>query len=133
MREALEKRSTMPPHQRVFVGFASPAFRNALDAHEDIGFLEFHDDKLVFRGDSKQVELPRAAIKSASLRANIHSWLFLGGWVSIDGEIEGKPVRLLVEPRERGTLLGNRRLRKGLRQRVQDWIRRGSKQDEAPA
>ncbi|MFW5696967.1 MAG: hypothetical protein ACOCX1_00225, partial [Fimbriimonadaceae bacterium] len=38
------------PHY--FVGFASPGYRNALDPHEDVGFIYLKPDRLEFFGDS---------------------------------------------------------------------------------
>jgi len=90
-----------------FVGFARPSYVSALDPHEDLGFLFVTADAVVFVGETQRVELPRGSILRVGRRANPHTWLGLGGWVTLEGEVEGKPVRMMVEPRERRTLRGN--------------------------
>ena len=110
------------PADPVFVGFARPSYRSALDPHEDVGFLLLHEDRIEFFGDKDRVELPKKSLVRATLRANPHSWAFLGGWVSVEGIVEGTPVRMLFEPREKRTLLANKRLRKSLMLRIQNWL-----------
>lgn len=110
------------PGDPLFVGFARPSYRSALDPHEDIGFLLLHSDRIEFFGDKDRVELPKKSLVRATLRPNPHSWALLGGWVSVEGIVEGTPVRMLFEPRERNSLLANRKLRKPLKSRIQSWI-----------
>ena len=108
--------------EKYLVGFARPSYRGLLDPHEDIGFLLIHPDRLEFFGDRIRVELDRKDVKTVGFRPNPHTWLFLGRWVSIEGETQGKPVRLLIEPRERATLIGNMKLGSKVHAQVRQWI-----------
>ncbi|MFQ3587158.1 MAG: hypothetical protein SNJ76_05790 [Fimbriimonadaceae bacterium] len=110
------------PGERYFVGFARPSYTGLLDPHEDVGFLIVHADRLEFLGERHDLVVDRSRIESIRFRRSIHSWVGLGRWVSIEGAIEGKPFRMLVEPREMGTLRANRRFGSRLRKRLQDWL-----------
>jgi len=114
------------PKDPLFVGFARPSYRSAIDPHEDVGFLLLHEDRIEFFGDKDRVELPKKSLIRATLRPNPHSWALLGGWVSVEGLVEGLPVRMLFEPRGKRTLLANRRMRKPLMERIQKWIDGGA-------
>lgn len=107
---------------KTFVGFAPPKFNSLLDPHEDVGFLILHPDHLEFWGSDVKVELSRKSIHSIKFRPNPHSVVGLGRWISIEGESGAKPVRLLVEPRERATLLGNRALGSKLKAEIEAWL-----------
>lgn len=107
------------PTPKTFVGFAHPTFKNALDAHEDIGFLVQHSDRLEYFGSRFKYKIFRSQITGISLRPNAHSWLGLGQWIAVEAIVEGTPIRLLVEPRERRTMGGNRKLG---REWVQDLV-----------
>ncbi|MEJ5171991.1 MAG: hypothetical protein WHU10_13470, partial [Fimbriimonadales bacterium] len=72
------------PRNAVFVGFARPGFWGLLDAHEDVGFLFWTEDRIVFSGERNQVVLPRASIRGVRFRPNPHTWVLLGGWVCIE-------------------------------------------------
>jgi hypothetical protein len=111
------------PDDPVFVGFARPAYSSAIDPHEDVGFLLLHPEKIEFFGDGRRIELLKKSIVGVQLRPNPHSWAFLGGWVSVEGIVDGAPVRMLFEPREKNTLLGNRALRKALKSRLETWLK----------
>ena len=111
------------PGERWFVGFASPKFSGLLDAHEDVGFLILGKDVLLFAGDSRRVELPKDCVARVGFRPNVHSCLGLGRWVSVEGVVRGTPVRMLLEPRERSTMLGNFRLSGRLRREIENWTR----------
>lgn len=104
-----------------FVGFARPAYMGLLDAHEDLGFLFLTPESLEYVGEIHQVSIQRGEVKEVGYRGNVHSALGLGRWVSIEAEHKGKPVRLLVEPREAKTLLGNKKLGIDLRRRIEQW------------
>ena len=110
------------PPDPFFAGFARPAYRSALDPHEDIGFILLHPDRIEFYGDHDRITLAKANIATVRLRPNPHSWALLGGWVSVEGVLEGQKVRMYFEPRERGTLLGNRALRGPLMRRLRQWL-----------
>lgn len=127
MRLALERILTVKgeklPDDRVFVGFATPGHAALLDAHEDVGFLLIHPDRLRFVSETRDVSLPKAEVKDVRFRMNPHTVLGLGRWVSVEGESEGVPIRLLVEPRERRTMLGNLRETRPLRERLRRWMK----------
>lgn len=109
------------PTPKVFVGFARPTYRGLLDAHEDVGFLVFHDDRLEFFGSTLEYELRKSDIQRVRFRANPHTWLGLGRFVSVEANVGGQPVRMLCEPREAMTLIGNFRLSKRLRTQLEKW------------
>ncbi len=111
------------PGERWFVGFASPRFSGLLDAHEDVGFLILGKDVLAFAGDSRRVELPKDCVVRVLFRPNVHSIVGLGRWVSVEGIVKGKPVRMLLEPRERPTMLGNLRISGRLKREIEEWAR----------
>ncbi len=101
-----------------FVGFARPTYRSGLDPHEDVGFLVLDAKHLRFVGDSLTVELPWSSVERIGLRPNIHTLLGLGGWISIEGKLDGVPVRMLVESRNHRTLWANARERRRLAQKI---------------
>jgi hypothetical protein len=105
----------------IFVGFARPSYMGLLDAHEDLGFLFLEEDGLEYLGELHHVSLSRADVLGVRYRANVHSTLGLGRWVSIEARHKGKPVRLLVEPREAKTLLGNRKSGTTLKREIEAW------------
>ncbi len=104
-----------------FVGVATPGYMNLWDPHEDIGFLKLSAEHLIFQGDSKKLEIPRNSVRRVSRKANPHSFLLLGGWIVIDGILDHKPIRLLLEPREKNNLLGNKRKSRHFLKEIQDW------------
>jgi hypothetical protein len=105
-----------------FVGFATPKYSSLWDAHEDVGFLLMLPDRLRFVSETRTVEVRRSEITQVRFRPNVHTWVGLGRWVSVEGVAAGRPIRLLLEPRERITMLGN--LRRGVRFRreLQTWL-----------
>lgn len=110
------------PADPFFVGFARPAYRSVLDPHEDIGYVLLYPDRIEFFGEMDRISLAKSTLSGVRLRPNPHSWALLGGWVSVEGTLEGAPVRMLLEPRERRTLWGNRALRKALKARIERWM-----------
>lgn len=120
MRRMLSAR-LLPGDGSWFVGFASPKFAGLLDAHEDVGFLILGKDELTFAGDSRRVVLPKGCVVRVVFRPNVHTLVGLGRWVSVEGVVDGKPVRMLLEPRERSTMLGNLMLSGRLRREVEAW------------
>ena len=120
MRRLLAAR-LLPGEEPWFVGFASPKFAGLLDAHEDVGFLILGKDELVFAGDSRRVELPKDCVARVVFRPNVHSLVGLGRWVSVEGVVKGQPVRMLLEPRQRPTMLGNLRLSGKLKAEIEAW------------
>jgi len=110
----------------VFVGFARPSYVGLLDAHEDLGFLFFDSDGLEYLGEIHQVKLARKDILGVRFRGNVHSTLGLGRWVGIEAIHKGKRVRVLVEPREARTLLGNRKRGSRLRKEIVEWMKGGA-------
>ena len=110
------------PEDPMFVGFARPSYRSLVDPHEDVGFILLFRDHAEFFGEKDRVMLPKGCLARVRLRVNPHSWALLGGWVSLEGVLEGKPVRMLLEPREAGSLRGNRKLRRALMKQIEDWL-----------
>lgn len=122
--------------EKVFVGMASPSYSSIVDPHEDVGFLVVHEEGVVgtnqpapsalwnieFWGERKKVLLRKDQITAIRFRPNAHTFVGLGGWISIEGVADGKPVRLLIEPREKDTLLGNVRLAKHFKKRLEVWL-----------
>lgn len=92
----------------VFVGFATPKYSSMLDAHEDVGFLRILPDKLMFVSEMRNIEVLKSDLTGIRFRPNVHTVLGLGRWVSIEGKVGEQSIRLLIEPRERTTLFGNR-------------------------
>lgn len=107
---------------KTFVGFATPKFSSMLDAHEDVGFLRLLPDKIAFVSEARNIEVLKGDITGVRFRSNVHSVLGLGRWVSIEGKVGEQPIRLLVEPRERPTLLGNRLYSSKLQVKLANWI-----------
>ena len=107
----------------LFVGVARPRFRSSLDPHEDVGFLLIKPDRLEFLGETVQVNFEKKDIRRIRTRANPHTWVFLGRWISIEGEAAGTPVRLLIEPREKATLLGNLLYSERLKDELIAWAK----------
>lgn len=110
------------PYRRYFVGMATPAFRGLLDPHEDVGYLLLHPDQVEFFGERVRVELTRKEIVGVRYRANVHSLIGLGRWVSIEAIVEGKEARLLIEIRQRPTLLGNLLMSRTLLRKLKRWM-----------
>ena len=106
---------------KYFVGFARPSYHSVLDPHEDVGFLIFHEDRLEFFGGEFHLNLYVDDFLSVRRRANPHTLLGLGGWVSVEGTSEGKPVRMLLEPREHSSLVGNQRWASFLVSEIKKW------------
>jgi hypothetical protein len=104
-----------------FVGFASPKYSSMLDAHEDVGFLRLMSDRLIFVSETRNVEVMKSDITGIRFRPNVHSVVGLGRWVSIEGKVGEQPIRLLVEPREKTTLFGNRLYGSKLKIKLANW------------
>lgn len=130
MRAELQRRLSPRP-QHVFVGVARPSFRGLLDPHEDVGFLVLGETALEFLGESLKIRIDRKSLNGVRFRPNVHSMVGLGRWVSVEGVLEGTPIRLLIEPRERRTLWGNRAFSKELKQRIEEWVK-GERQTPPP-
>jgi hypothetical protein len=118
MQMRLDARGGDQGRVKWFVGVATPTFVGVLDPHEDVGFLLLHDDRLEFFGEKLRVELPRATITAVTPRANVHTLIGLGRWIAVDATLEGRAARLLIELRERPTLLGNLRLSRKVMDRL---------------
>lgn len=105
----------------IFVGFARPTYMGLLDAHEDLGFLFIEEDRVEYCGEQYHVLMHRWEIKNIRFRPNVHTYLGLGRWISIEGTVLNKPVRLLIEPRQSATLFGNRQRSRELRAKLEAW------------
>lgn len=122
LEHILQAKGTELGSERYFVGFATPSYSSMLDAHEDVGFLVIHKDRLQFLSESRSIELYKTEIHQIRYRPNVHSILLLGRWISAEGVSGGKPIRLLVEPREKKTLLGNRLFGPKIRAALTAWL-----------
>lgn len=125
-REIARRRKLGPAESRdsrFFVGFSRPTFRGALDPHEDLGYLILRADRIEFMGDTLEAALRRSEIVGIRYRPNIHTFVGLGRWIALEGRIDGKPVRMLIEPRERASLLGNLLFSKKLKSRLETWLK----------
>jgi hypothetical protein len=110
-------------NKRYFVGIATPRFTSLLDPHEDVGFLILHEDRLEFYGDRMNLSIDKSEVSGLEYRANAHSLLGLGRWISIEGRVVDSPIRLQVEPRERQTLLGNLAFGRTLKREIAEWAK----------
>ncbi len=117
----LAHRQPPPPGPVVFVGCASTRHHSLLDAHEDVGFLSFGKYELEFIGDEKRMRILREQVQKIHFLPNVHTIMGLGRWVAVEATIGGLPVRLLVEPREKDTMLGNLLISSWLKQVIEDW------------
>lgn len=117
----LSLRRPPPPGPVIFVGCASQKHQSLLDAHEDVGFLSFGPNELEFIGDERRMRILREQITKVSFRPNVHTLVGLGRWICIEAMINGMPVRMMLEPRERNTLLGNLLLSGWLRKVIAEW------------
>lgn len=111
--------------ERYFVGFARPAYKSTLDPHEDVGFLLLHPDEIEFYGSELKLVLARSSVTGVCFRPNTHTLVGLGRWVSIEGIVEDRPVRLLIEPRVKATLIGNLMFSRTLLRRIEKWKEEG--------
>lgn len=127
MRDAMQRRLGQMEidlgESRSFVGFSRPGKSGLLDAHEDVGYLLVRAEEIEFVGESHRVALPRSAVTGVRFRPNIHSLVGLGRWIAVEGVLAGKNVRLLVEPRERSSMLANRRYGTQLRKELDAWAK----------
>ena len=107
----------------IFTGFATPKYSSMVDAHEDVGFLRIMPDRLQFISETRSMEILKSDVKEVGYRANVHSILGLGGWVSVDATVGNRKFRLLVEPRERNTMLTSKKFRRRLVTRLNGWLK----------
>lgn len=105
----------------VFVGFSRPNRTQLIHHHEDVGWLILNPDSIEFIGDAQHHKIEKASVKSVRTKWNINTILGLGRWVCIDGVVESKPVRMLLESREKNSLLANFRFTKQLCIRIAQW------------
>jgi len=123
LEQILKNRKDAPAPESWFVGLTTPKYRGLLDAHEDVGFLEILPDRLSFTSETRRLEFLATEVRSVRYRVNVHSLVLLGRWVSVEGVSAGKPVRMLLEPRERPTMLGNFRESGVLFGRLSKWAK----------
>ena len=106
-----------------FVGIATPKYSSLVDPHEDVGFLILLPDRLEFFGDHLNLSVNRRSVLGVDFRMNPHTLVGLGRWVSVEGRIGEKNIRLQLEPREKQTLLGNLRFGKRLKGAIERWLK----------
>ncbi|MEQ1823281.1 MAG: hypothetical protein ABL949_12280 [Fimbriimonadaceae bacterium] len=107
--------------RRYFVGVASPGFKGILDPHEDVGFLLVYADRLEFFGEKTNFKVARADVSEIAKQPNIHSFVFLGGWISVRGTLNKVPVELRFEPRIHQSLLANKIAAPKIAKRLRTW------------
>ena len=120
MKRALSAR-LKPAPGAMFVGFSKPGYVDILDPHEDLGFLQFDADSLRITGERATVTLLRSREIGLSYEFNPHTLLGVGRWLVIQGKSDTGPVRILVEPRELGSLRANRTLGAKLMNQLDEW------------
>ncbi|MBS1720517.1 MAG: hypothetical protein JST35_08740 [Armatimonadetes bacterium] len=99
----------------VFFGYCSPKFQSLLDAHEDVGYLCFEKDAVIFRGETIEIGFRRGEVKRVMSRPNVHSLLLLGRWIVVE-TLDG--ARHKFEPRVANHLLGNLLQAKSLQAKI---------------
>ncbi len=104
---------------KFFVGFAEPGGGSMWDPHDHVGFLVFDKDCLRFIDDVLVMEMPRSVEIQLKRRANIHSLFGLGGWL----EIRSSEQVWLIEPREKNTLLGNKKVVDQIQKEFTKWLK----------
>ncbi len=107
--------------EKVFVGFAKPGFVSTIDPHQDVGFLIMHQDRIEFYGSEFQVEVLKDWISNVRFQPNVHTLLGLGRWIAIEGQDQANNFKLLIEPREKRTLIGNLMFSKTLKRMIESW------------
>ncbi len=107
--------------EKYFVGIASPTFKSALDPHEDVGFLLVHSEVLEFFGGDRHFVLHKRDIVNLKFSPNTHTIIGLGRWIAIEAVVSEIAARLLIEPREKGTLIGNLFFSRRLIERLNEW------------
>jgi hypothetical protein len=123
LRSRLKHERITLPESTIFVGFAGPNHTSLLDAHEDVGFICITDKGVDFYGDTQRHGLDRNEIIGINLRANAHTLLGMGRWISIEGKRNGVPIRMMIEPREKKTLWQNRQLGTYLIKQLRKWLK----------
>jgi len=111
------------PVTELFVGLGRPGSVGILDPHDDLGWLIVHPEKLEFIGEKGRYEIGKGEVIGVRYRPNVHSVLRLGRWVSVEAKRGGKPLRMLIEPRNRPTHLQNRAESARLFSALQEWLK----------
>jgi len=128
MRDQIQRlvtqRGTEIPKEAWFCGFSRPGEFGVLDPHLDLGFVWMDDKAVYFHGETVIVALKKECVSDIHRRWNPHSWVRLGGWIALEGEVDAKQVRLLIEPRQEKTLLRNRALTFRIIEQLKDWQKR---------
>ena len=93
------------------VGYVFKKNPTAMDAHAEIGILSIHSKKLVVVSEEEEIEILVKNVISITRQRNIHSLLFLGGWVVLslaDGakfKLESRTHRTMWHSRKRTSIL----------------------------
>lgn len=123
MRRRIQAKEIKLDESAIFVGFARPAYAGLLDPHEDIGFLSLNSRSASFYGETIELEVSIDEIERVRYRFNPHALAGLGKWVSIEGKSGNTPFRMLIEPREKKTLLGNLFYSKSVKKQIEAWLK----------
>ncbi len=114
------------PHFRgyaLYCGFSSLEKTDLLDPHEDVGFVLLTTESLEFVGDGQLIRILPENVTGIRYRPNVHTLLGLGRWVCVEGKIEERKFHLCFEPREKKTLLANRKEGKVLHRKLKNWVK----------
>lgn len=118
---ACKARGIKPKGESFFVGYASPRHSSMLDAHQDVGLLVLDPGILSYVGEVENLEIRRDTVVRVRFRANVHSLVGLGRWIAVE-YLDGEERKaLLVEPRDKVSLLANRRHGKYVIAKIRAW------------
>lgn len=95
--------------QSLFFGAATEGFKSWLDPHEDIGFLTLSDRSIHFYGEKLHFEIKGMDIKGLGWKANPHSLLGLGGFISLTWSQGHEIKTTYLESRDKKSLSANRK------------------------
>lgn len=118
---ACKARGIQPKGEVFFVGYASPRHSSMLDAHEDVGLLIVDPGILSYVGELEDLQIRRDSVIQVRFRPNVHSLVGLGRWIAVDYLDGEERKRLLVEPRDKRSLLANRRHGKYVIAKLRAW------------
>jgi len=100
--------------RQFFVGYSNPKFRSIWDPHEFVGFLIIEPDKWTLFGESEKLEILTKDILGISWKKNTHSAMLLGGFMKVDFRDAAGVKTLLIESREKNSLLANKKVTRSL-------------------
>ena len=100
------------------IGFVHLKPPTALDAHAEIGLLQLKQTSLEINTEDEKIQIKKQDIASITRSRNIHSILFLGGWVVLtltDG------TKLQLESRQFPTMFRSKLQTNKLAETMKTW------------